>query len=195
MIKRFFYIILFVFSFYFLTIGCEKEYSYEGGPQDSIAVPDVDSVPGPADSDGSFPICTACLTADTVSVPKWSLEIDSSLQCGAVTNTVVSPDETAMTFFGPSTCWKDEGLIITAHFGDQFLNANRESFTSNQASLVYYDNTNGPDKLQSLAPADITVIIDHYTKQTGIATGRLIGIAADVNGKSFEINGTFTIRF
>src|SRR5258706_3842643 len=140
------YIICFISVLYILafTGGCKKEYSYEGGPiQGPIQFPDS-TVTGDStiieDSTSiiTFPKCSGCNT-EALSTLTWSFKVGSSLLCGNVTRGVVSPDGGGMTFFGPSSCSRDSGLIITAFFNDQTLRKDQSNITASRASLEYYD--------------------------------------------------------
>jgi hypothetical protein len=188
------YIIYFFFSLYLLTLtgGCEKEYSYEGGPvQDSTII--QDSIKPVSIT---FPNCTSCNNTDPSATLKWSFEIGNSFLCGNITKGVLSPDHDGMTFFGPSACSYDTGLIITAMFNSKMLNEDQSNLTASSASLEYYDNTATSDILQSKRPNIFSLTIDNYTRQTGIATGTFNGSVLDRNGNIVKVDaGRFSVKF
>jgi hypothetical protein len=189
-----FFLILLVFAVH----GCKKEYSYEGGTliQDST-ITDPIILPDSANADNTiaFPRCEGCSNLHTTSSLFWSFKLRGADVCGIITNTVVSPEGTAMTFFGPSVCSVDSGLIITATF-DQALKQASANLGASRASLEYYDNVTGIDILQSKQPNVFSLTIDQYTAQTGIATGRFSGTVVAKNGELVKVDdGKFKIRF
>src|SRR5947209_7622391 len=102
--------------FVFLFTGCLKEeYSYEGG-----TVPPVDTTTTNVDT--TLPVasvvhCSLCKPNDPVRSMQWHFMYEGvSALCGPVTKAVLSPEKNAMTFFGPSACTIDTGLIMTAFF-------------------------------------------------------------------------------
>ena len=181
------------------AVGCAKEYSYEGGPPpDTAAVPDPIGLP---DTTGTLPPppvagCNSCAITDTSSASKWRFEVDGRQVCGFVTRAVLSPDADAMTFFGPSSCSRDSGLIITAYFQNQSLKEDQTNLTATQAELEYYDNTTLTDFLQSRSTHPFTVTIYQYSSQTGQATGHFSGRVVDKAGNPVEVtSGSFIIQF
>ena len=193
-----FFLVLYILA---LTGGCKKEYSYEGRPmQYPIQLPDS-TVTGDStvieDSTSiiTFPKCIGCY-ADTLSALTWSFKVGSSLLCGNVTNGVVSPDGGGMTFFGPSSCSRDSGLIITAFFSDQTLKKDQSNITASRASLEYYDNTTMSDILYSKRPNIFSLTIDNYIRETGVATGTFNGSVLDMNGNTIKVkDGRFKVKF
>ena len=175
-----------------LYISCEKEYSYEGGPlQDSTIIPDSTKPIGI-----TFPKCTGCNSTDPLATLQWSFKIGSSFLCGNLTRGVLSPDGDGMTFFGPSTCSRDTGLIITAVFDTKLLNKDQSNLTASRASLEYYDNTTMSDILQSKRPNIFSLTIDNYNRQTGIATGTFNGSVLDSDGNIVKVDaGRFNVKF
>lgn len=180
----------------FVSISsCQKEYYKAGSiqssiPSDSGAVQDSNQI-----ADTVLSTCESCNNADSTGGFKWGFTIGSSRLCGNVTNGVLSPDGDAMTFFGPSLCSIDSGLIITAFF-DKILREDRYNIIASRAYLQYYDNVNISDVLQS-KPADIfSLTIDNYTHQTGIATGTFNGAVRNKNGNIVIVeDGRFIVKF
>ena len=193
-LQRSFHIVL---SFCILGVlaigaGCEKDYSYEGGPVqvDSIIAPGT-----PGDSAMPFPSCAACNLNNTQSMT-WSFKVGNSSLCGEVTNAVLSPDRDALTFFGPSFCSADSGLIITAYFDNQLLNADKHNIVASRAILQYYDNIGPSNVLVSKAPDVFNLTIERFTHQTGIATGSFGGFVRMENGAAVKVDtGKFNIQF
>ena len=188
------YIICFFFILYIITLteGCKKEYSYEGGPlQDPTIILDS-TKPGSI----TFPICKGCNSTYTSATLKWSFKVGGTFLCGNITNGVLSPDGDGMTFFGPSACSRDTGLIITALFNNKILNKDQSNLPASRASLEYYDNTDLSDILQSKRPNIFSLTIDNYIQQTGVATGTFNGSVLDKNGNIVKVDaGKFNVKF
>ncbi len=169
--------------------GCAKEYSYEGGPLIDT-IPQADTTADPV----HFPSCDRCggvTTADLF----WNFRYDGSLLCGSITNAVITPERNGFTFFGPSYCSIDSGLIMTVFLDADSLNADKSNIKTNHASLEYYDNTTLSDVFTSSRPS-ISFIIDSYTHSTGIAKGTFNGTATLKDGTQLTITaGKFAIQF
>src|SRR3954468_14607384 len=95
------------------NVGCLKEdYSYEGGTP-----PPVDSTDTTQNTPLPLPFsCSLCNPNDLVKSMHWQFMTGPSAMCGPVTNALLSRDKKALTFFGPSACTIDTGLIMTAFF-------------------------------------------------------------------------------
>lgn len=144
----------------------------------------------------TFPKCMSCNSIDTSFGYKWSFKVGRSLLCGNVTKAVLSPNRDAMTFFGPSACSEDSGLVITAYFNNQVLNKDQSNITTSRAALQYYDNTAMSDILQSKQPNIFSLTIDSYFRQTGIAIGTFSGSVVGKNGNIIKVDaGRFKIIF
>lgn len=193
-------IISLFFVLYILTVtfGCTKEYSYEGGPiLDSTFIHDSTIIQDSTKpSDITFLGCTGCSDICTSATLKWSFKIASSYFCGNITRGVLSPDGDGMTFFGPSACSNDSGLIITAFFNNTLLNKDQSNLTASHASLEYYDNITMLDMLYSKRPNIFTLKINSYIRQTGVATGTFNGVVLDKYGNIVKVDaGKFTVKF
>ena len=173
--------------------GCTKEYSYEGGPAiDTIPVPILDTAIKPGTN---FPFCPGCRSINTSTSLFWSFKYDTSLLCGSITNSVITPERSGFTFFGPSTCSSDTGLVMTVFLNTDSLNRDKFHITSNNASLEYYDNTVSSDILISNHHS-ISFTIDSYVHNTGIATGTFNGLVKTKDSTLIAIkDGKFTIQF
>src|SRR5204863_5277369 len=95
-----------------LAVGCKKDYSCEGCHStttiDSIAL----SV-----SPGTFPQCSLCHPADELLLSTWNFKTRNSFLCGIVSaaGAGIDPEKKAFTFFGPSACSIDTGLVMTVY--------------------------------------------------------------------------------
>ncbi len=184
-------IFIFLIQFYGLT-GCEKEYSYEGGTvADTIITPANDTIIKPA---AGLPFCAGCVDNNPTGL-FWNFRYDSLLLCGSVTNAVITPSRDGFTFFGPSTCSIDTGLIITVFLDSDSLNRDRNNITTNHAALEYYDNTTSDDIFVSRRPS-ILFTIETYRHATGIAKGTFKGNVTLKDGTQKAIfSGQFAIQF
>lgn len=185
-------------SFFVFETGCKKEYSYEGGlPAELIEQPDSITVVDSSINNSApiVPACAACEGIDTTA-SFWMFNVGAASFCGTVTNTVISGDKTAMTFFGPSSCFPDSGLIITAFFSEGELNTNTDNLKAARSSLQYYDNSTGVDAFVSEASSPFKLMIDNYDPQTGMAMGRFGGNVRGKDGNVITIDaGRFRIKF
>lgn len=174
--------------------SCTKEYSYEGGlPVDTIPAPIHDTVPTPGNT--FFPSCDACAPGNNSATLYWSFKYDAAFLCGSVTNSVITPERNGFTFFGPSTCSLDTGLIMTVFLDNDALNMDKANIITDHASLEYYDNTTTSDVFISTRHL-ISFTIASYVHNTGIATGTFNGLVKRRDSTLAPItNGKFTIQF
>ena len=175
--------------------GCAKEYSYEGGPlidipADTIPVTDTTVTAGM-----QFPFCPGCKTQNDTSL-FWNFKFDTSLLCGNVTNAVITPERDGFTFFGPSTCSIDTGLVMTVFLNSaNALVEDKTNIMTNSVSLQYYDNTTHTDIFISRRPS-ISFAIDSYNHSSGIAKGKFSGIVKTKDSTPVAIMaGNFAIQF
>jgi hypothetical protein len=106
--------------------GCVKEYSYEGDP-----TPDTTLPPHTVKPMINFPACNSCNTVNNFELSTWSLKYQGSILCGSITNAIVATDKTAFTFFGPSACSTDTGLVMTVFLEHDVLDRDKENLTTN----------------------------------------------------------------
>lgn len=195
--NKFLYFSSFLLIIYFslIEVGCKKEYSYEGGPlPDSLPIADTVMVKDSSQIN-LLPVCNGCTNLN-ISASVWSFKIGAITLCGDVTRGVLSPDKDAFTFFGPSLCSIDTGLIITAFFPTQIFNKDLTNITSQRAALEYYDNKTMTDILQSNKSYIFTVIVNNFNNQTKIANGVFTGWVIHKNGTIIKIDdGKFNVVF
>ncbi len=197
MLRRFLYkssIILIIYIQVSGLYGCMKEYSYEGGPgTDPIVVPPHDTVVNPPKN--GLPFCAGCNNANASADLFWSFRYDTSLLCGSVTNSVITPDRDGFTFFGPSTCSLDTGLVMTVFLSPEALNTDKLNITTTNVSLEYYDNTGFSDVFVSNHHL-ISFTIGSYVHSSGIARGTFEGLVKAKDNTLVPISqGKFTIQF
>ena len=184
-------------SFIFLLIilistpGCIKDYSFEGETiKDSTVIED----PGPP-SGFTLPVCSSCIGKDSLLLSKWSFKTDSTLICGNVTNAIISPDRTAFTFFGPSACSADTGLVMTVYLNGVVLDGDKSAISTERVIFQYYERGK-PDILLSRPLPGFSLDITRYEHQTRIASGTFAGFAATQNGAVILIkSGKFQVKF
>lgn len=195
MLRKYFLIACtaFICFIFLLNIqGCIKEYSYEGAPTDTI------SEPGTIDTVANIPIytqCSLCEKNPDYESDKWSFTIDTFNFCGNITNAVMLKERTAFTFFGPSACSADTGLVFTCSLNKPF-----DTVASNvivdQVTLRYYNRAGTMDMFDADGTLGFFLIIQNYSKATGIMKGIFSG---DVNTDRHKLahiaNGKFEIHF
>ena len=173
--------------------GCTKEYSYEIQPVDTTGNgPDSTDT---LQTDFIYFQCPQCEKNPGYIMGKWSFMIDSFSFCGIVTGEVMLTERTAFTFFGPSTCSADSGLIITCYMDEPF--AEEAAYVSvDLVTLRYYNHPGAKDMLLADASLGFALVIQNYSKTTGIMSGYFIGnVLTDRNTIERISNGKFEIQF
>ncbi len=171
-------------------VSCKKEYSFEGFPLESpVPLPDTIIVP-PV----SLPQCIECTDAD-IALETWHFNYQNAIVCGKVTASVITPERNGFTFFGPSSCSADTGLILTVFLNEVALNKNQQGVTTNDVMLEYYDNITPSDVLLSKHHS-ISFTIESYNHNTGIAKGFFQGNVYTSSNVPLPVtNGKFMIKF
>ena len=196
MTKRTFYHIIFLFFFMQIILlhstGCKKEYSYEGG--DSLIIKH-DTVIVPVPPAPEFPACSSCRESDATEEARWNFKMDNSFFCGVIDTGIITSDKNAFTFFGPSTCSIDTGLVITAYFEPEKLTSDKHNITTNKVAFYYYQH-GAPYIFISERSTNFSITIESFIYATGIATGTFKGGVARANGIITYIkDGKFKVRF
>jgi hypothetical protein len=174
--------ISFIFSF-FIHAGCAKEYSYERTP---VAVDTISTV--------NPYICPYCIGKDAQILARWSFHIENVLFCGAVDTARVNAERTAFTFFGPSNCSADTGIIISVYLNGNILNKDLFNISTQSGAFYYYDNI-GHTTIFISRQYDFTVNVESYIHQTHIITGTFSGTVYRGNGgTSYVSSGKFKVR-
>ncbi len=169
--------------------GCMKEYSFEG--RNSTVLTNDTSVK----SRITFPFCLGCRSMNDFISPGWNFKYDTSLLCGAVTGAVITPERNGFTFFGPSACSKDTGLVMTVFLNSDALDRDRSNITTNQVIFQYYDNSTFSDIFNSNR-LSVSFTIDTYQHSTRVAKGRFSGIVKTKDSTMAKImDGKFSIKF
>jgi len=189
--KRPYYFFLFFFILPLLLVqntGCYKDYSFEG--IDSARVQKDSVNPAPVAIVREFPECSYCSSENTLSVGQWSFNAGNSYLCGSTTNSGFFSGYTKMdfTFFGPSACSVDTGLVVSAYMAVP-LDQDLFNITSSSAAFYYYDHHAPKDIFIGLPPEPFSVTVDSYIYQTGIVTGSFKGTVYKANGDTALITG------
>ena len=167
--------------------ACTKEFSYERRPDSLIR---QDSVIAPATTN-----CTACVGADITAMWKWSFNNNNYLQCGRIDTAILTPNRNAFTFFGPSACSADTGLVITAYLDPIRLDKDIFNFTTDYVAFYYYDHVKPSYIFMVRPPLKFSLTIESYIHQTGIVKGRFSGSAfKDNNGIGNIESGRFALK-
>ncbi|MBC7874608.1 MAG: hypothetical protein H7Y01_11455 [Ferruginibacter sp.] len=172
-----------------MVMSCEKEYSYEGGnirtPTDTVHVPVIIN---------DFPVCQACIINTTTELSRWSFESGNSKLCGEADTAIINPDRNAFTFFGPSSCSRDTGMVITVYLDTEMLNRDRTNLMV-KGAFYYYDRITPSYIFMSLSVNSFSVTINSYSHQTRIATGTFQGSVFRSNGTPASITaGKFKVK-
>lgn len=182
--------------FLLIMAGCAKEYSYEGGlfpDSNTDSIPYVDTV---ADPELILSDCAECNELNGTLPATWNFKYASSFVCGGITNAIITQDRTAFTFFGPSACSTDTGLVMTVYLHSDTLNSDRSNIIASEAFLQYYDNITYRDIFLSDQQQVISLTINTYEHATGIAKGTFSGKAFTKEKDVVSIEkGNFQIKF
>ncbi len=186
---------LLVFVMLMLTFtACEKDYSYEGGGMSPLPPPPVQpdsaSLPAPV----FLPPCNACEIDPTTDSTWWNLVFDGKTMCGGVTRAIVTADKTGFTFFGPSKCSPDTGLVMSVALNNDTLNRSKSNIVSRNVALEYYDNTTQTNFFESMRQS-ITFTIASYDHSTKYARGTFQGeVKLKDSTVSAILNGNFYFK-
>jgi hypothetical protein len=186
-LKRY-YFLFFFFLFYILLIqntGCVKEYSFEGAPHDTIPIDTLHVVSPPAII---FPQCTFCDSLDAILLGQWSFKTGNAYLCGSFTNSGFfnGNTKTSFTFFGPSSCSIDTGLVVSVYLSIP-LNQDRYNLTTNETAFYYYDHNSPNDILASRTTSVFSVTVQSFIFATGIVTGTFSGTVFTAKGDTMSI--------
>jgi len=171
-----------------LTLACTKEYSFEGS---RINVR-VDTLPVPVNTD---PVCPACTNSAAPGLSEWNFKSVNWKLCGRADTAIALGDRTSFTFFGPSTCSSDTGMVITVYLGNDTLNRDKQNLHIDRAAFYCYDRVTPSYIFMSQNSNMFSVIIENYNHATGIATGTFRGTVFRANGAAASIDsGRFKIK-
>ncbi len=174
----------------FLWASCVKEYSFEGenGPPiiDTLLTGGSNPMPSP---------CPDCIGNDVQIENRWSLRISGVLYCGFIDTAIATPERTGFTFFGPSLCSPDSGMVITIYLNGLKLDHDISGFSTQRAGFYYYDNIT-PSYLVITDPGQpFSVTIDSYEHSTRLMRGKFNGFAnLTGGGNAYVGEGKFKVK-
>ncbi len=192
-VRKYYFLFVFLFVSPILllhTTSCKKEYSYEGGDstitkKDSIILPPV----------FEFPLCSLCKVDDPVLEGKWNFKTGDSYLCGVIDNGIITGDKNAFTFFGPSACSIDSGIVMTVYLYPIRLDADMFKVTTNKVAFYYYDHKATSYIFISQSTVNFSLTVDSYIFATGIASGTFSGGVFKANGETaFIREGRFKVK-
>lgn len=173
-----------------LNAACRKEYSYEKG----IAIVQRDSSRINPVITNSFPTCSACKPTDNLLISTWNFKIGNSYLCGTIDAAGTLGDKTTFTFFGPSACSIDTGLVMTVYLST-VLNTDIFNYTTSKAAFFYYDHFGTKDIFISQANAPFSVTVESFIYATRIITGSFKGTVFKPNGDMITLSeGKFKVK-
>jgi hypothetical protein len=193
------YNIAFLFLILLLIVGCEKEYSYEGGtsvPTTPVTPIDSTQSTGSQNPDpGALAPCFSCIASDTLKLSEWSFKTGNSLLCGTVdTAFILDLERSSFTFFGPSSCAGDSGLIFSVYLDPNALKRDTTNLDASYAVFYYY-HTNQPYVLTSHADQSFKLTITSYVHSTRVAIGTFSGYGYREDGRAVNVaEGKFKIK-
>jgi hypothetical protein len=188
--KQYYFFVLFLQIVLLQTTGCKKEYSCEDGckvviQRDSVIIPPISS---------TFPGCSSCKVADELLLSKWNFKTGNTFVCGSVDNAGFIGEGKAFTFFGPSACSIDTGIVFTVYLSAR-LDHDIYNETVNNVAYYYYDHHAARDIFISLSPKPFSVNIQSFIFSTRIMTGSFRGTVFKPNGDTAVISdGKFKIK-
>lgn len=178
-----------------LLAACARENSFEG----NAIPPRPDTTQGGGGGGGGTTpppgICKLCVGNDIQAENKWSLHAGSILYCGKIDTVIVLGDRAVFTFFGPSSCSTDSGMVVTVYMDGLRLDHDITSSTVNRVSFFYYDHVAPSYMLQSQANIPFSLTIDEYNHTTRMMRGTFRGVAFTTGGISVPVtDGKFMAR-
>jgi len=169
-----------------LNTSCKKEYSFEGENVVATVLP-----PNPVNE---FPGCSSCKITNEMAASTWNFKIGNTYACGFVDAAGTLGEKTAFTFFGPSACSIDTGLVMTVYLPLP-LNEDNHNLTTTKVAFYYYDHNAPNDIFISKSTTTFSLTIESFISATGIATGTFSGTAFKPNGETAIIKeGRFIIK-
>ena len=170
-----------------ILFSCKKEYSYEGGSTAIIVDTGTTNVPKPY-------ICPSCIGTDSFIEGKWSLYNGNDFYCGIIDTAIAAPARNGFTFFGPSLCSPDSGLVMTINTEPTLLNQDVFNSTTTRTGMYYYDNVAQTYPFITQPGFQFSVTIESYIYQTKMMTGTFSGIVFKPNGGQTSLQGKFKVK-
>lgn len=142
----------------------------------------------------SFSTCSFCKASDDLLLSKWNFKTGNNFVCGSVTNAGIIGGGQGFTFFGPSACSIDTGVVVSVYFIPVF-DHDMYDVTFNEVAFYYYDHNASKDIFISLHEKPFSLTIQSFISSTRIMTGTFSGIVFKPNGDTAVISdGKFKIK-
>jgi hypothetical protein len=171
-----------------IFLRCAKEYSAEGTNTPPIHIDTLQPTI-------STYVCPSCPGNEIFIENKWSFRDDTLLRCGIIDTAIVAPDRTGFTFYGPSACSMDTGIVMTILLDTVHLTRDLTNVNSQFAAYYYYDNVANTYIYMSKQQNPFTVTIESYNYQTKLATGTFSGFGYRSTGGGSAIrSGKFRVK-
>ena len=168
----------------FLIASCAKEFSYE---KKTITADPVKPKP-------VIHTCTECFGKDSQLLSRWSFYNDTNFYFGQIDTPIVL-DKTGFTFFGPSSCSQDSGIVILVRLGSTDLEHDIYNTSFPNTSFYYYDHIGSTHVFITHYRTGFDFTIDSYNHQTKVAVGSFNGFASRPDGTLAAIHsGKFKVR-
>jgi len=184
-----YYFFLFLFVLLILLLhdtACTKEYSFERSDLDTIPTDTVDTPTSPPSI--TFPQCTLCNPSDPLTVKHWSFKTGNAYLCGSFTNSgfFAGTSKTAFTFFGPSACSVDTGIVVSVYLPVPF-DRDRYNVITTKTAFYYYEHNGTKDIFISRPTSVFSVTVQSFIYATNIVTGTFNGTVFKANGDTAYI--------
>jgi hypothetical protein len=172
-----------------ISFSCSKEYSFEGGG----TPPPVDTIHPPPPP--QVPVCPACVNVTDPGVDQWSFKSGNWKLCGSADSAIAIGNRTAFTFFGPSACSADTGMVITVYVNNDTLNSDKHNLLNNRAAFYCYERITPSYIFMSQSSGSFTVDITSYDHASRTVSGTFSGNVLRSNGSGAGIEaGKFKVK-
>lgn len=175
----------FPFTLLLILLACSRETSFEGGG----TPPRIDTIHtgggnggGGGNGTPQTGTCSLCIGNDVQAENRWSLHAGTQLYCGKIDTLIVLGERTTFTFFGPSSCSADSGMVVTVYLDGFKLDHDITSRSAARVSFFYYDRVTPSYMLMSQVSQPFFLNIDEYNNTTKLIRGTFNGYAYDANG-------------
>ena len=189
--KQYYFFLLFlVLQIVLQTTGCKKEYSCESC---IVALQHDSVVTSPAISP-SFIGCSLCRATDDLLLSKWNFKTGNTFVCGSVSDAGTIGGGQAFTFFGPSACSIDTGIVVSVYL-NTFFDHDMYNVTLTNVAFYYYDHHASQDIFIRYPEKPFSLTIQSFISSTRIMTGSFSGTVFKPNGDTAVISdGKFKIK-
>ena len=171
-----------------INFSCKKEYSCEGCA--TVVIADTT-----ATNNTAMPyVCPSCIDADDFVENKWSLYNGTKFYCGVIDTAIAAPARNGFTFFGPSACSIDSGLVMTINTEPAFLNQDIHNSSTTKVGMYYYDKVAQSYPFMTQTAFQFSVTIESYIYQTRMMTGTFSGFVVKPNGGQTNVQGKFKVK-